>query len=282
MGYKCPRCGTFYLDGLIAVDLASRSEEARFRLSAATRRLSDSGQRVEIHDTARLDGLIDSVPPWDTLMDGIDRLMLLLAGRATSFRSPVNVDPDLDYPLLSAMGPAALNELWSIAGELELYDFNLRCITISGWQRVDALRQVEPKARDTFVAMSFAPDLRNAYDIGFKPGVDDTQYFVAQRVDSQPHSEKIDDRIVAMIRRSGLVVADFTGDRGGVYFEAGLAMGLGIPVVWTCREDWQHALHFDTNHYPHIIWKQPEELRQRITDHLNALYVPRDALRIQR
>ncbi len=33
------------------------------------------------------------------------------------------------------------------------------------------------------------------------------------------------------------MIADFTGHRGGVYFEAGFAHGLGIPVIWTCRED---------------------------------------------
>jgi len=63
------------------------------------------------------------------------------------------------------------------------------------------------------------------------------------------HNEKIDDLIVAEIRKSGLVVADFTGDRGGVYFEAGYARGLGLPVIWPCRKDWLEKLHFDTEHY---------------------------------
>ena len=42
-------------------------------------------------------------------------------------------------------------------------------------------------------------------------------------------------------RHGGLVVADFTGHRGGVYFEAGFARGLGIPVVWTCHKEYDDS-----------------------------------------
>jgi hypothetical protein len=59
------------------------------------------------------------------------------------------------------------------------------------------------------------------------------------------HINKIGDEIISQIRRSKFLIADFTGHRGGVYFEAGLAMGLGLPVFWTCRRDDLDKLHFD-------------------------------------
>jgi len=34
------------------------------------------------------------------------------------------------------------------------------------------------------------------------------------------------------------MVCDLTGYRGGIYFEAGFAYGLGLDVIYTCREDW--------------------------------------------
>ncbi len=34
------------------------------------------------------------------------------------------------------------------------------------------------------------------------------------------------------------MVCDLTGYRGGVYFEAGFAYGLGLDVIYTCRKDW--------------------------------------------
>jgi len=41
------------------------------------------------------------------------------------------------------------------------------------------------------------------------------------------------------------VVADYTGQVNGVYFEAGFALGLGLKVVPTCREDEISKLHFN-------------------------------------
>ena len=79
--------------------------------------------------------------------------------------------------------------------------------------------------------------------------------------------------IVAEIRRSSLLVADFTGHRGGVYFEAGLAMGLGIPVIWTCRTDCVSELHFDTRQYNHIVWTDVPELKTKLVNRIAATVV---------
>jgi nucleoside 2-deoxyribosyltransferase len=84
--------------------------------------------------------------------------------------------------------------------------------------------------------------------------------------------------IVAEIRRSGLVVADFTGNRGGVYFEAGFAMGLGIPVIWTCRDTDINAVHFDTRQYNHIVWKEAGDLREQLQRRIEAT-IPGRAIR---
>src|SRR2546425_7151655 len=75
-----------------------------------------------------------------------------------------------------------------------------------------------------------------------------------QPTDSTEDPEKICDRILSEIRRSQFMIADFTKQRPGVYFEAGFAMGLGRPVVWTCREDDVASLHFDTRQYNHVLW----------------------------
>ena len=57
-------------------------------------------------------------------------------------------------------------------------------------------------------------------------GIKDAGY-EAVRIDKQRHLNKIDDEIVAEIRRARFLVADFTqgetGPRGGVYYEAGFS-----------------------------------------------------------
>ena len=75
-------------------------------------------------------------------------------------------------------------------------------------------------------------------------------------------------------RRSRFVVAEFSGNRGGVYFEAGFAMGLGLPVVWVVRESDLPDVHFDTNHFNHITWATVEELRIKLQRRIEAT-IPR-------
>lgn len=78
------------------------------------------------------------------------------------------------------------------------------------------------------------------------------------RIDGKQHNGKIDDEIVASIRASKFVVADFTRQRGGVYYEAGFAHGLGLPVIFMCRDTDVTDLHFDIRQYNCILWKQDE------------------------
>ena len=63
------------------------------------------------------------------------------------------------------------------------------------------------------------------------------------RVDSKQTNDKIDDKIIADIRKSGLVVADFTEQKCGVYFEAGFALGISVTLIWTCRDTEIDRLH---------------------------------------
>ena len=60
----------------------------------------------------------------------------------------------------------------------------------------------------------------------------------AIKIDTHEHINDINDEIIAQIRRSRFMVCDLTGYRGGVYFEAGFAYGLGLDVIYTCRKDW--------------------------------------------
>lgn len=117
--------------------------------------------------------------------------------------------------------------------------------------------------------MWFNPKLSQVYEEGFKPGVTNAGY-VPWRIDEVEHNNKIDDEIIAAIRSSAFLIADFTGHRGGVYFEAGFAMGLGMHVVWTCREDEVNDLHFDIRQYNCVTWNEPEELAKKLKNRIEA------------
>src|SRR6185312_8220962 len=104
------------------------------------------------------------------------------------------------------------------------------------------------------------------------PGIQRAGY-KDERIDRVEHSNRIDDEIVAWIRKSKFVVADCTGHRGGVYYEAGFAHGLGIPVIWTVRADQLDQVHFDTRQYNFIQWTEGdfEELTKRVAIRIESV-----------
>ena len=59
-------------------------------------------------------------------------------------------------------------------------------------------------------------------------------------------------------------MADVTQQRAGVYFEAGYALGLGLPVFWCVRKDDLDNVHFDTRQYNHIVWENEEDLAEQL------------------
>src|SRR6266699_3836254 len=97
----------------------------------------------------------------------------------------------------------------------------------------------------------------------------------ALRVDQKEHINKIDDEIIAEIRRSRFVVADFTSregePRGGVYFEAGFAYGIAIPVIWMCRSNLIGSVQFDTRQFNHITWDDPANLYMKLRNRIGAV-----------
>lgn len=147
-------------------------------------------------------------------------------------------------------------------------------LTVEGYARLAELETANAESSKGFVAMWFDPSIDEAWEEGIKLGIEDAGY-EAVRIDQKEHNNKIDDEIIAEIRRSRFVVADFTqgekGARGGVYYEAGFAHGLGIEVIFTCREDALQNVHFDTRQYNHIVWETPGELRQRLAARISAV-----------
>lgn len=120
-----------------------------------------------------------------------------------------------------------------------------------------------------FVAMWFNPSVRFIYEQAIEKAVVDAGY-EPLRIDNKEHNKKIDDEIVANIRSAKFVVADLTGHRGGVYYEAGLAHGLGLEVIFTCKAG--RATHFDIRQYNTIYWNPNamDDFRSKIRSRILA------------
>lgn len=143
-------------------------------------------------------------------------------------------------------------------------------ITFKGLNKIFESFENGKNSNNCFIAMSFGncmTEIRTAIkeaiiDSGFNPILIDEIH-----VDSE---QTINDGIIANIKKSRFCIADFTQQKDGVYFEAGFALGRGLKVIYTCNEKDFNETHFDTNHFPHIIYNTPDELKKRLIDKIEA------------
>jgi hypothetical protein len=180
-----------------------------------------------------------------------------------------SADKDDLLALFSVLGQLALvNDSTAVIGR---YEFTP---TAQGWMRIEELTRIYTNTAQAFVAMWFNDTTKAAYVDGIAPAIRKCGY-EPMRIDNKEHANKIDDEIIAEIRRSRFVVADFTCEkdkvRGGVYYEAGFARGLGIPVIWTCHQGSIGDLHFDTRQYNHLVWETPDGLRHSLEARIGAV-----------
>lgn len=144
-------------------------------------------------------------------------------------------------------------------------------ISPKGWEYIESLKEINPDSRIGFVAMWFDESVREIYEQGIKIGIEQAGYDPL-RIDFKEHNNRIDDEIIATIKRCKFLVADLTGQRGGVYFEAGYALGLGLPVIWTCDSKHLKKVHFDTRQYYFITWDRDKlnDLRDKLRYRIEA------------
>jgi nucleoside 2-deoxyribosyltransferase len=143
-------------------------------------------------------------------------------------------------------------------------------ITNKGWEYLES----RPSATGAqgFIAMAFK-EMDAVHEAiaaavvaaGYKP----------LRIDGHEFVGGIMDEILARIRESRFVIADLTLNRGGVYHEAGFALGLNIPVIPTCRQDHidgaaELRVHFDMQHLNLISWT-PDKLPELTTRLMNRI-----------
>lgn len=269
--FACPRCGRFRITEKAEEDLSlPRLKPRRYLLSGVTRGASEAGRTIEIGST-EIDHLIDLARRPRTVLEAMDRVLSHMGDRSGAFGESVHLTSN-DYPIVFGRDGSELAFLINSlveSGYVDSEGDGMYRLTLQGWNRLEQSRQVKAHTTQAFVAMWFTVETEGVWREGFKPALE-TVGFTPVRVDQLPHNDKICDRIIVEIRRSAVLIADFTGNRGGVYFEAGFAFGLGMPVVWCCRRDFVDQLHFDTRQYNHILWTDAGDLRTKLVDRLVA------------
>lgn len=144
-------------------------------------------------------------------------------------------------------------------------------ITPAGWNFLDNLDVQPAEATTAFVAMWFKDETAAAWRDAISPAIEDAGY-TPLRIDLHEHDNHIDDEIIAAIRGARFVIADLTGGRGGVYWEAGFGFGLGKKVIWSVRNDELAKVHFDVRQYPFLVWDETDlpDFRKRLAHRIVA------------
>lgn len=272
LSLECSRCGNFTITRT-AASIAERMVLGP-KLSAWIRERNELATDIpEINSNTLKD--IEALLP--TYKVSEKQLLLLRAfERRTRFPGQtLNVEPHLDYPLAWASGEKEFKYLLRSLFERGLVSRTdgptslddsfsyLICISADGWSFLENHERPSIMSDQAFVAMSFSSKLKPVWEQGFCYGLKAAGYR-PYRVDAEPHVERIDAKIITEIKNSRFLVADVTEQRQGVYFEAGYAIGLGLPVFWSVRKDDLDNVHFDTRQYNHIIWDSEENLAEQL------------------
>ncbi len=267
---ECDRCGNYLLGTETDFGL-NRDEKVISRLSAMIRQDTNAGGLPTLSRSLVERARVTRLP---SITERLNMLLRYLHGNSEQYLSNVDIN-----------APRALSETWShSAQDLQLLLHHLsqaKLVNLSiggvarletqGWIEAERIGQNVREGQQAFVAMWFSSEMESAYFDAIQPAIAETGHNPL-RIDKKEHANKIDDEIIAEIRKSKFLVADLTGDRGGVYYEAGFAYGLGLPVIYTCRQDWfDKGIHFDLRQYNTIVWSDLVSLREQLRKRIEAV-----------
>lgn len=270
----CPQCGDFAISGTALVNLRNGDDGLRWKLSAW---ISEFG--VGMITTTEVDAALACNVP--SLHHRADRMLRWLneafppgmgfsSGELGVWKPNQNEPGSLVFSLGGELASSRLVPIgWNrTVAEMEFMVTAVLCNEMGLLASQNSHEyQVSPKgllylegrgestSAVGFCAMWFDPDMAPLWKEVIEPAIRAAGYDPL-RIDGKQHNGKIDDEIMASIRVSRFVVSDFTGNRGGVYYEAGFAHGLGLPVIFMCREG--DELHFDIRQYNCIFWKSTD------------------------
>ena len=274
---KCRRCGNFRIAGLDLLQMRLEGMEQRDRATLSAWIRGQSTDQVEI-TRENIDEILANSPSYK-VSEKQQLLLMHLANLTNHPGGSIEADPDADYPVIWAHGP---DEMVFHLEELARREFikvhyparaarpGTVSITTSGWTYLDDHPTLAEVGNQVFVAMSFSEPMKSAFHEGIKPALEKAGYR-AYRVDLDQHVERIDAKIEYEIRNSVLVLADVTEQKQGVYYEAGFAMGLGLPVIWSVKKSELEHVHFDTRQYNHIVWTDEAQLGEDLYNRVSAL-----------
>lgn len=276
--YECKRCGKYTMSGT-AEAIAERADKST-ELSGWLRERNLLGIEIPMLTSDFLSEAVKTLPNYSPI-EKQHKLLKAMELLTTYPGKEVILVPEHDASLAWANNKQEFTYYVKALMERGLIEINSSqprtindpllpmVITAQGWEHIESESKNVTDKTQAFVAMSFDPSLHSIFENAIKPAIEATGYR-AYRVDSEPHLERIDAKIISEIKNSRFIIADVTQQKAGVYYEAGFAHGLGLPVIWCVNKQDLSNVHFDTRQYNHILWDTEEELKEQLETYILA------------
>lgn len=279
---KCPNCGDYRISGEAHADLPyyfeNKLKNTRHLIAGYLRESNELKLVPEIITNENIHSILASGLIPKTLGEKLNKLLSYIYLRSGSILMPIEIQMNSPAIAYAVTEDELAQMIMALQDSLLIKGFpgartvgkpvNLN-LTIKGIEKAESLLTNRVATTQCFVAMWFSEEMHKIYENYISKAISDAGY-KALIISQKEHNDKICDEIIAEIRKSRFIVADFTAHRGGVYFEAGFAYGLGIPVIWTCRKDHLDKAHFDVNHYNFVVWEAGDELYSKLLNRIKA------------
>jgi hypothetical protein len=134
-----------------------------------------------------------------------------------------------------------------------------------GYERIYELQKNNITNKKVFIACQFTETgISNPILDAIKTAVHECGY-IPNAICDKPHNNWIMSEILYEIKDSKFMIADLTGYRAGVYYEAGYGEALGKQVILTCKAGSEfEKVHFDLKQKFIIDWKDESDLTDRL------------------
>ncbi len=299
--FDCSICGKYFLSSRFYDHLNKNRPNASEKLNCVAENIKTSQEKTIpfwlLKSEKMIQGMGDSVPkffeniatiPINHSSKWID-LLMVLAKKLTNknpfgsiclnerelysikIGSLVEARGWLEH--LSAMELIARREFQDLKSIDRLPSFPIN-ITPKGWREIESANR-GINSNLVFIAMSFGIENRREIQGAIERACKRTGW-EAFTVDGTEFLGGISDEIIVKIKKSAFIIADFTENKAGVYYEAGFAAGLGRPIIYTVHKDHLNGdpnagkkVHFDTQHMNHLLWESVNDLEEKLVSRIN-------------
>lgn len=289
--YHCPRCGDFVVSNLAERDELDNAGRRGFWTNtkrAALSHLLRTHREFPYYSQSQWP-FVNSRTLADLIDTGFElplpsqqaRNLIRHVGNFQRLRGE-KLDGFLDesISIVGSIDETDLVELASDVRELGLLDFvnspvavpnstkrrpqHIR-LTLSGWREWESIKSGARPSDDGFIAMQFGNErLDRLVSEVVRPAIEKHLSVKLNRVDSPGTARAglIDNIMRDAIESAAFVLVELSHGNRGAYWEAGLAEGLGKPVIYLCEkavwDDKTKRPHFDVNHRTTIMWEEDE------------------------